>query len=83
MSGHQARGSDTGHAGRGDDDRGGGTNQHWIPAAAAVMSGIPGKCVDDTGSSTANGTRMQTWSCRGTTLPHSGHSRRGSSCWKG
>jgi Ricin-type beta-trefoil lectin domain/Putative Ig domain len=44
---------------------GGGTNQHWIPAAAAIMSGIPGKCVDDTGSSTANGTRLQIWACTG------------------
>jgi GH25 family lysozyme M1 (1,4-beta-N-acetylmuramidase) len=44
---------------------GGGTNQHWIPAAAPVMSGIPGKCVDDTGFSTANGTRLQIWACTG------------------
>jgi GH25 family lysozyme M1 (1,4-beta-N-acetylmuramidase) len=44
---------------------GGGTNQHWIPAAAAIMSGIPGKCLDDAGYSTANGTRQQIWSCTG------------------
>jgi GH25 family lysozyme M1 (1,4-beta-N-acetylmuramidase) len=44
---------------------GGGAEQHWIPAAAAIMSGIPGKCLDDPGFKTANGTRPDIWSCAG------------------
>jgi GH25 family lysozyme M1 (1,4-beta-N-acetylmuramidase) len=43
----------------------GGADQHWIPAAAAAMSGIPGKCLDDPGFSTANGTRLDIWACSG------------------
>jgi len=43
----------------------GGSEQHWIPAAAPAMSGIPGKCADDPGFSTANGTRLDLWACAG------------------
>jgi beta-glucosidase len=43
----------------------GGADQHWIPAAAAAMSGIPGKCLDDPGFNTANGTRPDIWDCVG------------------
>jgi GH25 family lysozyme M1 (1,4-beta-N-acetylmuramidase) len=43
----------------------GGADQHWIPAAAAAMSGIPGKCLDDPGFSTTNGTRLDIWACSG------------------
>jgi hypothetical protein len=41
----------------------GATNQHWIPAAAPIMSGIPGMCADDPGFSTANGTRLDIAAC--------------------
>lgn len=44
---------------------GGGTNQHWIAAAAAVMSGVAGKCADDPAYRTANGTRLELWTCTG------------------
>lgn len=46
---------------------GGGSNQHWTPAAAAVMSGVAGKCVDAPGYRTANGTRLDLWTCAGGT----------------
>ncbi|MFF3907877.1 RICIN domain-containing protein [Streptomyces sp. NPDC001848] len=31
------------------------------------MNPASGKCLDATGQSSANGTRLQTWSCAGTT----------------
>lgn len=43
----------------------GGAEQHWIPAAAAALSGIPGKCLDDPGFNTTNGTRLDIWACDG------------------
>jgi GH25 family lysozyme M1 (1,4-beta-N-acetylmuramidase) len=43
----------------------GGANQHWIPAAAAAMPGIPGKCIDDPGFNTTNGIRLDIWDCTG------------------
>jgi GH25 family lysozyme M1 (1,4-beta-N-acetylmuramidase) len=48
----------------------GGANQHWTPAAAAVMSGIPAKCADDPGFRTANGTRLDLWACNGGSNQH-------------
>ncbi|SHM34015.1 SGNH/GDSL hydrolase family protein [Actinacidiphila paucisporea] len=43
----------------------------WIHApvpltSGVVHSGIAGKCLDDNGSSTANGTAVQLWTCNGT-----------------
>ncbi|UWE07808.1 ricin-type beta-trefoil lectin domain protein [Actinacidiphila bryophytorum] len=43
----------------------------WIHAPVAltsgvIHSGIAGKCLDDNGSSTANGTAVQLWTCNGT-----------------
>ncbi|MFS0703980.1 ricin-type beta-trefoil lectin domain protein, partial [Cellulomonas sp. 179-A 9B4 NHS] len=35
-------------------------------ATGAVRSGIAGKCLDVSGSSSANGTRVQLWDCNGT-----------------
>jgi GH25 family lysozyme M1 (1,4-beta-N-acetylmuramidase) len=48
----------------------GGANQHWIPAAAAAMSGIPGKCIDDPGFNTTNGIRLDIWDCTGGSNEH-------------
>ena len=35
-------------------------------AATGQITGLGGKCVDVSGSNTANGTRIQLWTCNGT-----------------
>ena len=36
------------------------------PPPGPVVSGIPGKCLDDSGDSTANLTKINIWACNGT-----------------
>jgi len=41
------------------------TNQAWILPASPVQSGVTGKCTDDTGNGSGNGTKIQIWTCTG------------------
>ncbi len=36
------------------------------PPTGPITSGIAGKCVDDNGNGSANGTKVQLWDCNGT-----------------
>jgi hypothetical protein len=40
-------------------------NQAWTLPAGPVSSQIPGMCMDDSGNQTANGTKIDVWSCNG------------------
>ena len=45
------------------------TIEAWIKESSAtgpIPSGVSGKCVDDSGGSTVNGTHVQVWDCNGT-----------------
>jgi hypothetical protein len=42
-----------------------GANQSWTLSAGQVSAGVAGKCMDDTGDSTINGNKIQSWACDG------------------
>ncbi|MFI1400475.1 RICIN domain-containing protein [Streptomyces sp. NPDC020681] len=44
-------------------DCSGDTNQRWKPQSEALVNPASGKCLDVQGGGTANGTRVQLWSC--------------------
>jgi GH25 family lysozyme M1 (1,4-beta-N-acetylmuramidase) len=51
--------------------------QSWTLPAGPVLSGVPGKCLDDYGNRTASGTKADIWTCDGAsrqawTLSHDG-----------
>ena len=43
----------------------GGANQQWQASNGALVNPASGKCLDDPGSSTANGTQLDLWTCNG------------------
>jgi ricin-type beta-trefoil lectin protein len=44
----------------------GGANQQWTAGAASALVGTgSGKCLDDPGSTTVNGTQQEIWTCGG------------------
>jgi hypothetical protein len=43
----------------------GGGNQQWLPVKGMLVNPVSGRCLDDPGFTTTNGTQLEIWDCNG------------------